>query len=104
MDKLSIGALTIGGNTLALMQNPDNDQHDIAVVLTSTGTTASIQDTVSGNPIEVASVRASKREQSEQGLGVANAEGSACPHCLHAVIEIDHYAERLFGCIECQSL
>jgi hypothetical protein len=50
---LTIGALTIGGNTLALMQNPDNDQQDIAVVLTSTGTIASIQDTVSGNPIEV---------------------------------------------------
>jgi hypothetical protein len=24
-----------------------------------------------------------------------------CPHCHHSLIEIDHYGERLIGCIEC---
>ena len=24
-----------------------------------------------------------------------------CPHCRHPVIEIDHYGERLIGCLEC---
>ena len=26
---------------------------------------------------------------------------SACPHCHQRLIEIDHYGERLIGCIEC---
>ena len=25
----------------------------------------------------------------------------ACPHCHGPLIEIDHYGERLVGCIEC---
>jgi hypothetical protein len=24
-----------------------------------------------------------------------------CPHCRRPLIEIDHYGERLIGCIEC---
>ena len=24
-----------------------------------------------------------------------------CPHCEEPIIEIDHYGERLFGCVEC---
>jgi hypothetical protein len=24
-----------------------------------------------------------------------------CPHCHRPLIEIDHYGERLIGCIEC---
>jgi hypothetical protein len=27
--------------------------------------------------------------------------GNACPHCHGPLIEIDHYGERLVGCIEC---
>jgi hypothetical protein len=50
---LTVGALTVGTDTLALAHNPDREQHDIAVVLTSTGTAVTIQDTVTGNPIEV---------------------------------------------------
>jgi hypothetical protein len=26
-----------------------------------------------------------------------------CPHCHRPLIEIDHYGERLIGCIECNS-
>jgi len=50
---LTVGALTVGGGTLALMHNPDQEQHDIAVVFTSTGTLVTVQDTVTGEPIEV---------------------------------------------------
>jgi|SoiMethySBSTD1v2_1073268.scaffolds.fasta_scaffold665888_1 uncharacterized protein with ACT and thioredoxin-like domain len=50
---LTVGALTVGGDTLALMHKPDQEQNDIAVILTSTGTTVTVQDTVTGEPIEV---------------------------------------------------
>jgi hypothetical protein len=50
---LAAGALSVGGDTLALMHNPDQEQHDIAVVLTSTGTLVTVQDTVTGEPIRV---------------------------------------------------
>jgi uncharacterized protein with ACT and thioredoxin-like domain len=43
----------VGGDTLALMHKPDQEQNDIAVILTSTGTTVTVQDTVTGEPIEV---------------------------------------------------
>jgi uncharacterized protein with ACT and thioredoxin-like domain len=49
---LTVGALTVGGDTLALMHNPDQEQHDIAVVVTSTGTLVTVQDTVTGEPIK----------------------------------------------------
>ena len=50
---LTVGALTVGSDTLALMNNPDHEQHDIAVVLTATGATVAVQDTVTGEPIKV---------------------------------------------------
>jgi hypothetical protein len=27
--------------------------------------------------------------------------GEHCPHCHRTLIEIDHYGERLIGCIDC---
>lgn len=30
-----------------------------------------------------------------------NAAMKHCPHCHRLLIEIDHYGERLIGCIEC---
>jgi hypothetical protein len=32
---------------------------------------------------------------------VALPSDEALPHCHHPLIEIDHYGERLIGCVEC---
>jgi hypothetical protein len=32
---------------------------------------------------------------------IKNDDVETCPHCHGPLIEIDHYGERLIGCIEC---
>jgi hypothetical protein len=35
---------------------------------------------------------------------MSNDDTRTCPHCNGQLVEIDHYGERLIGCIECKSL
>jgi hypothetical protein len=32
---------------------------------------------------------------------MSNLNTQTCPHCKGQLVEIDHYGERLIGCIEC---